>query len=81
MDKIMLEVETNHQIVLMYFKEGKSLREIAKELHINRKTVKARVELHKLFKASPEGSPGTLNERRLFNTNIYDTACGILMPG
>jgi hypothetical protein len=77
MDKIMLEVETNHQIVLMYFKEGKSLREIAKELHINRKTVKARVELHKLFKASPEGSPGTLNAKLsqyLQRGSVYDSS-------
>ena len=49
----MLEVETNHQIVLLYFREGLSLRKIAKKLKIHRDTVKARIDEYEQFKASP----------------------------
>lgn len=49
----MLEVETNHQIVLLYFREGLSLRKIAKKLRIHRDTVKARIDEYEQFKASP----------------------------
>ncbi|HUP13523.1 MAG TPA: sigma factor-like helix-turn-helix DNA-binding protein [Niastella sp.] len=47
----MLDVETNHQIILLYFKEGLSLRKIARHLSISRDTVKARVVEYEQFKA------------------------------
>jgi transposase len=47
----MLDVETNHQIILLYFKEGLSQRKIAQQLKISRKTVKARVAEYQLFKS------------------------------
>jgi len=47
----MLDVETNHQIILLYFKEGLSLRKIAKQLRISRNTVKARIVENERFKA------------------------------
>ena len=49
----MLEVDINHQIILMYFREGVSLRQIAKLLKINRKTVKARIDQYSQFKTAP----------------------------
>ena len=49
----MLEVETNHQIILLYFREGVSIRKIAKRLNIHRDTVKARIDQYEQFKASP----------------------------
>ena len=49
----MLEVETNHQIILLYYREGLSQRKIAKKLNIHRLTVKARLEEYELFRASP----------------------------
>lgn len=44
-------METNHQIILLYFKEGLSLRKIARRLSISRDTVKARVVEYEQFKA------------------------------
>ena len=49
----MLEVETNHQIILLYFREGQSIRKIAKTLKINRRTVAARIREYTQFKTSP----------------------------
>jgi len=49
----MLDVETNHQIILLYFKEGFSLRKIARQLCISRDTVKARIVEYEQFKALP----------------------------
>jgi len=40
----MLDVETNHQIILLYFKEGLSQRKIAQHLKISRKTAKGRLD-------------------------------------
>ena len=39
----MLDVETNHQIILLYFREGLSLRKIAQKLKIHRDTVKRHI--------------------------------------
>ncbi len=46
----MLEVETNHQIILLYYREGLSIRKIAKQLEVHRRTVKARIEQHEQYK-------------------------------
>jgi transposase len=51
--KFMLEVETNHQIILLYYREGLSIRNIAKQLKVHRKTVKARIEQYERFKSAP----------------------------
>lgn len=54
----MLDVETNHQIILLYFKEGLSQRKISQQLKISRKTVKARVAEYERFKSqSASGDP------------------------
>lgn len=50
----MLEVETNHQIILLYFREGLSQRKIAKQLTIHRDTVRARIVEYEAFKAAPK---------------------------
>lgn len=49
----MLEVETNHQIILLYFREGLSLRKIAQKLKIHRDTVKRHIAQYEEFKAAP----------------------------
>jgi len=48
----MLEVETNHQIILLYFREGLSQRKIALKLKIHRGTVKDHITQYEHFKAS-----------------------------
>lgn len=73
----MLEVETNHQIILMYFKEGLSLRQIAKKLHIHRDTVRARIDQHKQFKALPSvpgDTAGVLITQYLQTGAVYDSS-------
>ncbi|WP_170827276.1 helix-turn-helix domain-containing protein [Arcticibacter eurypsychrophilus] len=46
-------METNHQIILLYYREGLSQRKIAKKLHIHRLTVRYRIAEYELFKSSP----------------------------
>gem|GEM_PF-3859505 len=36
----MLDVESNHQIILLYVRAGLSIRKIAKQLHVCRKPLK-----------------------------------------
>ena len=49
----MLEVETNHKIILLYYREGLSQRKIAKQLNIHRLTVRHRLAEYEQFKSSP----------------------------
>ena len=65
----MLDVETNHQIILLYFKEGLSQRKIAKQLKISRVTVKARVSEYERFKSQPATSSSVVTSA----TNKYLT--------
>jgi len=48
----MISMSTKQKIILYYFREGKSQRQIAQELHIARKTVKKYIES---YQASAEG--------------------------
>jgi len=52
-------VEVNHQIILLHYREGLSLRQIAKKLKIHRRTVKARIIQYEHFKAAPSEGEGT----------------------
>jgi len=73
----MLEVETNHQIILLYFREGLSLRKIVKKLKIHRDTVKARIDQYEQFKASPIGNqdkPKSLLNQYLRTGSVYEVA-------
>jgi hypothetical protein len=49
----MLAVETTHQIILLHFREGLSIRKIAKRLDIGRAAVKARIVEYERFKSQP----------------------------
>ena len=72
----MLEVETNHQIILLYFREGLSIRKIAKKLKIHRDTVKARIDQYEQFKASPisdQDKPQSLLNHYLKAGSSYNT--------
>lgn len=73
----MLEVETNHQIILMFYREGLSLRKIAKQLKIHRDTVKARIAQYEEFKASPisdQDQPQSLLNQYLKTGSVYNIA-------
>jgi predicted DNA-binding protein YlxM (UPF0122 family) len=73
----MLEVKTNHQIVLLYFREGLSIRNIARKLKIHRDTVKARIDEYEQFKASPlsdQDNPRSLLNQYLKTGSVYDSA-------
>src|SRR5882757_245229 len=61
----MLEVETNHQIILLYFREGYSLRKIAKQLKIHRDTVKRHIAQYEQFKSAPSSDQD--NPKSLLN--------------
>lgn len=72
----MLEVETNHQIILLFYREGLSQRKIAKKLKIHRHTVKARIEQYEQFKASPlsdQDKPLSLLNQYLKTGAVYDS--------
>jgi hypothetical protein len=73
----MLDVETNHQIILLYFKEGLSQRKIARHLKISRKTVKARVVEYERFKSqSASGDPDAIAATNKYLTQgpAYDSS-------
>jgi predicted DNA-binding protein YlxM (UPF0122 family) len=73
----MLEVETNHQIILLFYREGLSIRKIAKKLKIHRDTVKARITQYEQFKASPlsdQDKPGSLLNQYLKTGSVYNSA-------
>jgi len=73
----MLEVETNHQIILLYYREGLSQRKIAKQLHIHRDTVRERIAQYELFKLSPlsdQDKPASLLNQYLRTGSVYNSA-------
>ena len=73
----MLEVETNHQIILLFYREGLSLRKIAKKLQIHRRTVKARIDQYEQFKRSPlsdQDKPKSLLNQYLRTGSVYDSS-------
>ena len=73
----MLEVETNHQIILLFFREGLSIRKIAKKLKINRRTVAGRIKEYEEFKASPisdQDKPQSLLNHYLKTGASYNSA-------
>jgi hypothetical protein len=72
----MLEVETNHQIILLFFREGLSIRRIARKLKIHRDTVKARIDQYEQFKASPlsdQDKPRSLLNQYLKTGSVYNS--------
>lgn len=73
----MLEVETNHQIILLFYREGLSQRQIAKQLNVHRRTVKARIEQYEQFKAAPlsdQDKPASLLNQYLRTGSMYDSS-------
>jgi hypothetical protein len=73
----MLDVETNHQIILLYFKEGLSLRKIAKRLRISRNTAKARIVEYERFKAQSSKdllNPSAARSQYLTKGPVYDSS-------
>jgi predicted DNA-binding protein YlxM (UPF0122 family) len=70
----MLDVATNHQIILLFFREGLSIRKIAKKLKIHRGTVSARIKEYEQFKSSPisdQDDPKSLLNQYLKTGSIY----------
>ena len=73
----MLDVETNHQIILLYFKEGLSQRKIAQQLRISRKTIKARIAQYERFKSqSASADPDAIAATNKYLTTgpTYDSS-------
>jgi transposase len=73
----MLDVETNHQIILLYFREGLSLRKIAQQLRISRDTVKARIVAYERFKTQPvedQLDPQSAKSQYLLKGPAYDSS-------
>src|ERR1017187_2747933 len=73
----MLQVETNHQIILLFFREGLSIRKIAKKLKINFRTVVGRIKEYEKFKASPisdQDKPQSLLNRYLKTGSSYNSS-------
>jgi len=72
----MLEVETNHQIILLYFREGYSLRKIAKQLKIHRDTVKRHIAQYEQFKSAPssdQDNPKSLLNQYFKAGHVYNS--------
>lgn len=73
----MLEVETNHKIILLYYREGLSQRKIAKQLNIHRLTVRHRLAEYEQFKSSPlsdQDKPSSLLNQYLRTGSVYNSS-------
>jgi transposase len=73
----MLDVETNHQIILLYFRERLSIRKIAGQLKISRDTVKARIVEYEKFKSEPDkdsSNPTSAKAQYLSKGPVYDSS-------
>lgn len=73
----MLDVDITHQIILMHFVEGLSVRKIAQKLKIHRKTVTSRIEQYNHFKNGPgaEKSPSPAKLVKYLETGtVYDSS-------
>ncbi len=73
----MLKVETNHQVILLFLREGLSIRKIARKLKINRRTVAARIKECEAFKSSPlsdQDKLGSLLNQYLKTGSVYNGA-------
>lgn len=72
----MIEVDISHKILLLYFKEGLSRREIARRLKVNRKTVSSRIEQYQHFQNTPTGTDGQVQalSKYLQNGTVYDSS-------
>jgi len=74
----MLQMETNHRIIIFYYREGLSSRKIAREFNIHRNTVKARIEEHERFKScskSEISDPGTTMGQYFVKGHTYNSTC------
>ena len=73
----MLDVESNHQIILLYFREGLSIRKIAKKLHVCRKAVKDRIVEYEQFTSEPvkeQLDPKSSKSKYLTQGPVYDSS-------
>lgn len=73
----MLVVETNHQIILLYFREGLSMRKIVKQFNICRASVKARIVEYERFKSKPvtdQQDPDSVKSKYLNAGPAYDSS-------
>lgn len=73
----MLQVETSHQIILLHYREGLSIRKIASQLNIHRKTVKARIDQHERYKSASvaeKEDPSTAIGQYLLKGSSYDVS-------
>ena len=71
----MLKVDTNHQIIFLFYREGLSIRQISKKLKVHRRTIKARLDQYEKFKASPlsdQEKPLSLLNQYLKTGLVYD---------
>ena len=73
----MLQVQTNHQIVLLHFREGLSSRKIAKKLKINFLAVAGLIREFEEFKVSPiidQDKPQSLLNHYVKTGSSYNTS-------
>ncbi len=73
----MLDVETNHQIILLYYREKRSIRQIASQLKVHRNTVKDKLDKYERFKSAPleqQEDPGNPVGQYLQKGPSYDSS-------
>lgn len=76
----MLSVDTNHEILILHFREGFSIRKIAKQLKLHRDTVRDRISKYEQFKSLPannQAHPLSVLNRYLSNPVSYDSSSRI----
>jgi len=68
-------MSTKQKIILYYFRDGKSLRQIARELHIARRTVSKYIESYRASKSEQELSPTSVTlSNEIVKPPSYDSS-------
>lgn len=68
----MIKLIEKQKIIITYFRKGKSQREIAQDLHINRRTVAKYLEGYETKKAQLTDSKGNSNQEELIADIVED---------
>ncbi|MDP2960121.1 MAG: helix-turn-helix domain-containing protein, partial [candidate division Zixibacteria bacterium] len=68
----MIKLIEKQKIIITYFRKGKSQREIAQDLHINRRTVAKYIEGYETKKAQLTDSKGNSNQEELIADIVED---------
>lgn len=70
----MVSMNEKYEIILQYFREGKSQREISRDLGLHRKTVRRYIELHQKSLSGSHSEDNSESIKELSGSPVYDSS-------